>query len=58
VRERFCEFVIWLYLSVNFHHVAIAGWDLMAGEEMEVIKSEIMARWERLNLSYHIRLME
>ncbi|MCI28669.1 hypothetical protein A2U01_0049871, partial [Trifolium medium] len=43
---------------VNFHHVATDGCDLMVGEEMEVMKSEIMARWEGLNLPYHMRLME
>ncbi|RHN68633.1 hypothetical protein MtrunA17_Chr3g0115991 [Medicago truncatula] len=30
----------------------------MVGEEMEAMKSEIMARWVGLNLPYHMRLME
>ncbi|GJW36453.1 hypothetical protein Tco_0059373 [Tanacetum coccineum] len=44
-------------LSVVFHHVATDGWcsDL---DDNEVMKSEMMAFWDGLNLPYHIRLME
>lgn len=43
-----------------FHHVATDGWAVMVdfGEDREVMKSEIMVRWEGLNLPYHMRLTE
>ncbi|GJW04264.1 hypothetical protein Tco_1563120 [Tanacetum coccineum] len=48
--------LLW-YFSVVFHHVATDGWYLDL-DDNEVMKSEIMAFWDGLNLPYHIRLME